>query len=67
MNPKILISIAFLLMPSLCLNCLFILKSSIDLLLNDWDVKEQETLMEVERILDRTDKILEVMHFLPAL
>eukprot|EP00066_Takifugu_rubripes_P027500 XP_011616766.1 PREDICTED: uncharacterized protein LOC101074536 isoform X1 [Takifugu rubripes] len=32
---------------------------SIDLSLNDWDVKERETLREVERILDRTDKILE--------
>ncbi|XP_049446591.1 uncharacterized protein LOC125897350 [Epinephelus fuscoguttatus] len=31
----------------------------IDLSLNDWDVKEQEDLREVEKILDRTDEILE--------
>lgn len=38
-------------------------KSSIDLSLKDWDVKEQENLREVQKILDRTDEILEVMRF----
>lgn len=38
-------------------------KSSIDLSLKDWDVKEQENLREVQKILDRTDEILEVMCF----
>ncbi|KAM6992313.1 uncharacterized protein LKV04_008366 [Tautogolabrus adspersus] len=31
----------------------------IDLSLKDWDVKEQESLMEVEEILDRADQLLE--------
>lgn len=30
--------------------------------LKDWDVKEQEGLNEVEKILDRADEILEVRH-----
>lgn len=42
----------------------FLFKSSIDLLLKDWDVKEQDNLREVEKILDRTHEILEVMRFL---
>lgn len=42
---------------------LFNSKSSIDLSLKDWDVKEQENLREVQKILDRTDEILEVMRF----
>ncbi|XP_059212986.1 uncharacterized protein LOC131991549 [Centropristis striata] len=33
--------------------------SVIDISLNDWDVKEQEHLREVEEILDRADEILE--------
>lgn len=36
--------------------------SLIDVSLKDWDVKEQESLREVEKILDRTDEILEVRH-----
>ncbi|KAF3702527.1 Actin CyI, cytoplasmic Precursor [Channa argus] len=32
--------------------------SGIDLLLKDWDVKEQEGLSEVEKVLDRADEIL---------
>lgn len=43
----------------------YLKKSSIDL--HDWDVKEQENLREVERILERTDEILEVMHSLHVL
>ncbi len=35
-----------------------------DISLKDWDVKEQEGLREVERILDRTDAILEVRNAL---
>lgn len=31
-----------------------------DLSLKDWDEKEQESLREVEKILDRADEILEV-------
>lgn len=31
-----------------------------DMSLKDWDVKEQEGLREVEKILDRADEILEV-------
>lgn len=38
--------------------------SLIDLSVNDWDVEEQENLREVEKLLDRTDEILAVMHFL---
>lgn len=33
-----------------------------DISLKDWDVKEQEGLREVEKILDRADEILEVRH-----
>lgn len=39
--------------------CLFVF-SFADISLKDWDVKEQENLREVEKILDRTDEILEV-------
>lgn len=31
-----------------------------DVSLKDWDVKEQESLKQVEEILERTDEILEV-------
>lgn len=34
--------------------------SGMDLSLKDWDVKEQEGLREVEKMLDRADGILEV-------
>lgn len=38
--------------------CFF--SSLTDMSLKDWDVKEQEGLREVEKILDRADEILEV-------
>lgn len=44
-------------------DCLFVclfLFSFADISLKDWDVQEQENLREVEKILDRTDEILEV-------
>lgn len=40
----------------------FSLYSSVEISLKDWDMKEQENLREVEKILDRTDEILEVRH-----
>lgn len=42
----------------------FLFVSLLDASLKDWDVKEQESLKEVEKMLDRTDEILEVRHAL---
>lgn len=38
----------------------FFFFSLLDASLKDWDVKDQESLRKVEKILDRTDEILEV-------
>lgn len=37
-----------------------LISSAMDLSLKDWDVKEQEGLREVEKILDRANEILKV-------